>query len=157
MPPPPNMPPNAPPPGYQPYQQQYQAQAEYGSWIGRVGASLIDSLVSGVFLVPAIIAIFAGPKELQSCPDSIDAVICEGPTSNTWLLAGVLAAIGAIAFLVMYSKKVGSSGQSWGHKVAGLRVVDAQSGAAIGTGRAFGRYLARVFSGFFCGLGFLWA
>ena len=146
-----------PPVGYQPYpQQRAMGSGQYGSWIARVGARIIDGIISAIFTAPAYIALLAGPKEETSCPSSIDALRCEGPTGASIGLAIVLGLIGLIAFLVLYCKKVGATGQSWGHKACGLRVVDAQTGSMIGGGRALGRYFAQIISAIPCYLGFLW-
>ena len=110
-------------------------------------------------MAPALIALFAGPKKIDYCSSNLnfeEGSLCEVPNSTSIALMVGLGAIGVIAFMVLYCKKVGSTGQSWGHKAVGLRVVDAQSGAAIGGGRAFGRYLARIISAIPCYLGFLW-
>ena len=69
----------------------------------------------------------------------------------------ILGLTGLVAFLVLFSKMAGK-GQSWGMKATGTRLVDAQTGAPIGTGRALGRYLFAYFiSSNICMLGYLWA
>ena len=129
--------------------------AEYGGWFARVVAYIIDGLVSSLLTAPAYIALLAGPKHIVSC--NLDGYsYCRQPTGATIGLAIVLGLAGVIVFLVMYSKKVGNTGQSWGHKAMGLRVVDAQTGAVIGQGRAIGRYFAMIISAIPCYLGFLW-
>lgn len=40
--------------------------------------------------------------------------------------------------------------------VTGYRIVDERTGDVIGTGRAVGRYFARILSALPCYLGFLW-
>lgn len=68
----------------------------------------------------------------------------------------LLTLAGTIAWIVIYAKQVGSTGQAWGHKVAGVRIVDANTGQVIGTGRAVGRYFATILSALPCFLGYLW-
>ena len=67
-----------------------------------------------------------------------------------------LFSLGLIAFFVMYCKAVGTTGQFWGHRGAGVRIVDATTGGPIGAGRAFGRYFAHILDAIPCYLGFLW-
>ena len=50
----------------------------------------------------------------------------------------------------------GSTGQTPGDAALGMRVVDVDSGAVIGYGRAFGRALVSIVSGLVVGIGYLW-
>ena len=55
--------------------------------------------------------------------------------------------------------RAGRTGQSWGKKVLGQRLVGEATGAPLGAGRAFVRELARVIDscfGLFIPLGHLW-
>ncbi len=130
--------------------------AEYGGWFARVVAYIIDGLVSSLLTAPAYIALLAGPKRVGTCDVGNGLQACRVPTGATIALAIVLGLAGVIVFLVLYSNKVGNTGQSWGHKAMSLRVVDARTGAVIGQGRAIGRYFAMIISAIPCYLGFLW-
>ena len=77
------------------------------------------------------------------------------PTGTTWALVVLLGLAGTIGYMVLYCKKV-SAGQSWGHKAAGVRIIDANTGSSISAGRVFGRKIARIPSAFVCYLGYLW-
>jgi uncharacterized RDD family membrane protein YckC len=48
------------------------------------------------------------------------------------------------------------SGQTVGKHVMGIRVYDLRHGGPIGTGRAIGRYFARIVSAIPCLLGYFW-
>lgn len=128
----------------------------YSSWGARVGGYLLNGLSSALFALPAMISFFAGPREYQECTVDGESGLCKLPTSTGWAIFAVLLAVGVVAFMVMYSKAVGSTGQFWGHRAAGVRIVDANTGAPIGAGRAFGRYLAHWLDAVPCYLGFLW-
>ncbi len=162
MPPPPPPPPPGsippPPPGFQPYPTSAYSDTPQLAGIGaRLGGYIIDGLVSLVFFIPAIIAIFAGPTEIDFCTVDGEEGLCEVPTAGTIGIAVILGLAGLVAFLVLFSKMAGK-GQSWGMKATGTRLVDAQTGAPIGTGRALGRYLFAYFiSSNICMLGYLWA
>ena len=159
MPPPPPPPGSVPPPpGYQPFEPTYQAAPQLAGVGSRFGALIIDSLILLLFEIPGIIAFFAGPSEIRECTINGEAGFCDLPTNGTIALAAGLWIIGGILFFVLYCRKVGTTGQSWGAKAVGNRVVDAATGQPIGMGRAFGRALFRQFiSGALCGLGYLWA
>lgn len=153
MPPPP--PPSSVPPGYQPYAAGGAAMS-YASWGARVGGAILNSLSSWLFYLPAMIAFFAGPREYTECTINDEPGLCKLPTSQGWVIIAVLGAVGLVAFFVMYSKAVGKTGQFWGHRGAGVRIVDATTGGPIGAGRAFGRYFAHILDAIPCYLGFLW-
>lgn len=150
------MPPPPPsiPPGYQAYSHTGPS-TNYAGFGGRFGAYLLDGLIAIPFLLPAFIALFAGPSEIKAC--TVDGVrgLCDTPTGSTIALAIALYAVGGIGYLYLYCRKVGA-GQSWGQQAAGIRVVDATTGQPIGTGRAVGRFFARLLSGAVCYLGFFW-
>ncbi len=144
------------PPGYQPYPTGNASAMNLASWGARVGGYILNGLSSVLFGLPAMISFFAGPREYQECTIDDKPELCKLPTDAGWAIFAVLAAVGAIAFIVMYCKAVGSKGQFWGHKAAGVRIVDANTGGPIGAGKAFGRYLLHIVDAFPCYLGFLW-
>ena len=150
-----------PPPGYQPFQiypanaGQYDQPRQYAGFGARLGAFIIDGLVGLVFALPAIVVFFAGPRERRACTVNGEPGTCNLPTGGTIALGVLLAVVGAVAFLVIFCRKV-SHNQTWGMKATGITVVDAERGQPISAARAFGWYLAHVLSQFFCYLGYLW-
>ncbi len=128
----------------------------YASWGARVGGAILNSLCAGLFGLPANIAFFAGPREYKECTINNKPELCKLPTSQGWVIIIVLAVVTTIAFYVMYSRAVGKTGQFWGHRGAHVRIVDANTGAPIGTGKAFGRALLHIVDVIPCGLGYLW-
>lgn len=148
-------PPSSIPPGYQAYQAA--AQPQFAGWGSRVGGHIINGLVGAVFSIPAIIALFAGPKETEVCTVNGDIGLCEVPTGTTWALIIGLGILGLVAFGVLYSRMIAKTGQAWGHKAVGVRIVDATTGGNIGAGKAFFRYLfGHWVDGLVCYLGYLW-
>lgn len=162
-PPPPSPPPPGPPPppggGFPPAYGAapgYQRVRRYAGWWQRVGAVIIDGLISIPFFVPAIIALVVGPTEIEFCDFGDDPGLCEVPTSGTIAVAVLVYVVGVVVYAAIYCRRVGNRGQSWGMSAAGYRIVDARTGATIGTGRAVGRYFARILSALPCYLGYLW-
>ena len=94
----------------------------------RLGASLLDGLVLGVVAGLLIVA-------LQG-------------------VGFALAWIGALAYFVLLEG--GARGQTLGKRGVGITVTDAESGEAIGHGRATVRYLTRILSALPLFLGYLW-
>ena len=137
----------------------------YAGFGSRLGAAIIDGIITGCFTIPAYIALFAGPQEVSEC--SVDTegnitigqeanALCEGPTGGTWAMFGLLFVAALIAGVIYYAKSEGGSGQTVGKKAVGIRVVDANTGGPIGTGRGVGRYFARWLSSILL-LGYLWS
>jgi uncharacterized RDD family membrane protein YckC len=118
------------------------APVVYASVGARFGGMLIDGLASTAMLIPGY-AILVGAANASN-----------GGGAGFGLLALVA---GSLFYLVIYCRRVGRIGQSWGHQACGVRVVDAHTGGPIGAGRAFGRLIVRGLAAMPCYLGLLWA
>ncbi len=133
-------------PGYSPY-----AVETYAHWGRRVGALLLDSLLE----LPGWLLVVIGFVMLGT-----------GSGSRTRAANTAVSGIGLVLVLVGYALmigiaiwnryfKAGRTGQSWGKKVVGIRLVREVDGQPIGAGMAFARDLAHTLDGFFY-LGYLW-
>src|SRR2546423_2253971 len=110
------------------------------SWGRRVGAYMIDNLVLLLANVPGVAIIVAG---LAQTPDN----------KGLFALGAVLFLLSALVVPAVYFTILhGRSGQTLGKRWLRLRVVDAETGVAIGYGRAFGRWLLVAVLNFLCGL-----
>ncbi|WP_436521280.1 RDD family protein [Actinoplanes sp. HUAS TT8] len=113
----------------------------YASWLQRVGAYLIDGFaVAPITIIGEIIGRDTDP-------------VTGLPTYNGlyWIFA-------LIAFVVSgYNRwyQAGKTGQSWGKKALGIRLVNANTGQPIGGGFAFLRDLAHIVDGIICLIGYL--
>jgi uncharacterized RDD family membrane protein YckC len=99
------------------------------SWGQRAGANLID------YTGPAIVAIvfrFAAP------------------------VLGILLSLAALAWGIYNAYLQGETGQSYGKKQLGLRLVRESDGQYIGGGAGIGRFFLHIIDGLPCYLGFLW-
>ena len=110
-----------------------------GFWI-RVVASLIDSVLLAIILTPIILAIYG--RQYFSAVRLI-----AGP--GDFLLTWVLPAIAVVVFWIYRSATPGKL-------ILGLRIVDANSGAPLGTRQSIARYLGYYVSLIPFGLGMLW-
>jgi uncharacterized RDD family membrane protein YckC len=141
--------------GYAPPVGTGSQLAGFGS---RLGAFIIDILITGVLYLPGYIYLVTGAKKIDTCPDTSEfnpGDLCEVPTSGTWTVAAVLWIVAFVLSLVYWGKLEGNS-QTVGKKALGIRVVDANTGGPIGTGKAIGRYFSRILSQFLCWLGYFW-
>ncbi|MQY20987.1 RDD family protein [Nocardia macrotermitis] len=129
----------------------------YASWIQRVGGALIDGLLVGV--LPAIlygIGFGVGIQSGTCVPDSSGYTVCTGGgISAIGLILIFLAAIVAIAGGLYLIYQVGTTGQTPGKRVVGIRLIGEADGQVIGFGMAFVRNLCHVLDGF-CYIGYLW-
>jgi uncharacterized RDD family membrane protein YckC len=110
-----------------------------GFWL-RVLATMIDTILLMIVMVPLLIAVY-GEDALA------DGVTLTGPANI--LLSYILPAVVVIAF---WSSKRATPGKM----VIGARIVDASTGAAPGLRQNVVRYLGYFLSTFFLFLGFIW-
>jgi uncharacterized RDD family membrane protein YckC len=125
-----------------------------------LGAYLLDGLI--ILLPSLVIYGLAAVAIAASCDTTTDVfgrdqLDCTGSGATV----AIVVVLGIAAFLAVayfyFIRTVARAGQTLGMKAANIRIVDAQTGGPIGTGRAIGRYLVRSFiSGLVCYLGFLW-
>jgi uncharacterized RDD family membrane protein YckC len=88
----------------------------------------------------------------------IDSIIVGIPAGILdYALKGAGYAIAIAVAVGYYGWLEGSpSGQTVGKRVMNIRVYDLRVGGPIGTGRAIGRYFARIISAIPCLLGYFW-
>ena len=130
------------PPGYgtppgPPAGQYWGGPSGYGApggaplaqWGSRAGAYLLDGLI---IAVPSII------------------LVALGQASSFFAVLGYLVAIG---LSIWFAVQVGSSGQSPGMRVVGLRCISARTGEVIGGGMGVVRWLCHSVLGVLCFIG----
>jgi uncharacterized RDD family membrane protein YckC len=127
----------------------------------RLGGHILDVLLYGLVTVMLLIpALLLFRDAFDDCyRDFDDDIHCPAGALNEGSLTGaiVASALALLVIAIIYFRALGRTGQTWGRKIAGVRVVRAENGAPIGIGRAIGRYLfANVISGAVCYLGYLW-
>jgi uncharacterized RDD family membrane protein YckC len=155
------MPPSSPP-GYVPYQAT--AVPNYASFWARLGGYILDPLLYGLvfalFLIPAIILGFQAFKDCTRTTEvnGNTKITCTGDQFNAGFMVGavLLALIGAVVVAVIYFRQFGRTGQTWGRKIVGVRVVRQHSDAPLGVGLAIGRTILEGILGQACILDYLW-
>ena len=138
--------------GYAPYSPSggfgygYAPPGQLASWPIRVGASLLDSVLP---MVPIGVGLIAG------------VAFSSGTTSGGRSSAGgaVIGLSYLLAVLIAFWNRVikqGRTGQSFGKKVTGLKIVSESTGETIGIGRTFGREVCSILFSYLCFLNALW-
>jgi uncharacterized RDD family membrane protein YckC len=144
-----------PPPGYGMYPPAppaygygYGAPVPGGRLAGmgaRFGGLVVDAII------PAIVGAFTGSYSTARTCDAFG----NGCTTNyhfgtTWIVDLLGLALG-VAYSAYF---VGTKGQTPGHRVAGIRIVDVNTGGVIGPGRGALRWLVLSLTGAVCTLGY---
>ncbi|WP_067723118.1 RDD family protein [Nocardia yamanashiensis] len=143
-----------PPPGYG------GPTPPYASWLQRVGGALIDGLIVGV---PAAIlygiGFAVGSKDMDCTTTQGDysySTECSGGLSGGGvaliLLGALVAFLGSLYFIYME----GTTGQTPGKKVVGIKLIREADGQVIGFGMSFVRRLCHVVDSLPCYLGWFW-
>ncbi len=134
-----------PPPGYQPPQPYGAAPqgaqwGEYASWWSRVGAAILDVLITVLLCVVPLIAglvIAFQDAEIDPVTDEIT-----GDLNPVGILIAVLAGVLYFAFDIWNrGVRVGTKGQSLGKQIVGVRIVKVADGQPLGGGGGFLRWL----------------
>ncbi len=131
----------------------------------RLGGYLLDSLLYGllglVLLIPALVMGVASFADCELDDDfgGTTEIVCPGGAPDAGLLVGavLLGVVGYLLVAFIYVRALGRTGQTWGRRIVGIKVVGEATGEPIGFGRALGRSLFAVFiSAQIIYLGYLW-
>jgi uncharacterized RDD family membrane protein YckC len=110
------------------------SERNYSSWLARVGAYLLDTLILLIPLAVILVILFAANP---------------GDTSAAWgvlvLAYLVTLALPFVYFTILHGNERGAT---YGKRALRIRVVGDLDGGPIGYGRAFGRYAITVVFGF---------
>ena len=166
---PPPPPPGAapPPPGYgypaAPGFATANPAAQFGeiaSFGVRLGGYVLDAILYGllslVFLVPGIIVIV---NAFDDCVTIGDEVFCDDDAAVArGVILGIgLILLGVLLVLFIYVRQLATTGQTWGRKIVGIKVIKEADGTPPGWGKALGRTLfAWLISGQIIWIGYLW-
>ncbi len=149
-----------PPPGYQAYNPAPLGGLRRAGFGSRLGAWLLDYLLYGLLgaalAAPGIVLLFSA---FSDCVTVADELVCPPgePSGGNVALGIALIFAALVAVFVLYVRALGKTGQTWGRKLAGIKVVGDMTGQPIGVGKAIGRQLfASFISGQVLYLGFLW-
>ncbi|GAB7042202.1 MULTISPECIES: RDD family protein [Catenuloplanes] len=127
----------------------YGAPQEYASWFHRVGATLVDGLVVAPFSILAVI--LGGSFSTQVDPTTGVAT----PTTPNALYF-IFLALGGLLGIYNQIWLQGKTGQSWGKKALGIKLISENDGQPIGPLLVFVRGIVHILDSFPCYIGYLW-
>jgi uncharacterized RDD family membrane protein YckC len=137
----------------------------YAGFGSRLGALLLDGLFILLcilpFAIPGAYLIFTAYEDCQTFErfDGTTDLVCPPGAPDGGALGGGIAiiAIGYLLIMFIFVRMLAKSGQTWGRRIANVKVIRADNGQQPGWGRAIGRVLfASFISGQCCYLGYLW-
>lgn len=131
----------------------------------RLGGYLLDGLLYGLLM--AVLMVPGGVLAATSFRDCTTLERADGTTvlecgdgNFDWGTFGGGLALIAFGFLIVafiYLRALGKTGQTWGRKIVGIKVIGETTGEPIGFGRALGRQLfASFISAQILYIGYLW-
>ncbi|GAB7052116.1 RDD family protein [Catenuloplanes indicus] len=127
----------------------YGAPQEYASWFHRVGATLVDILVVAPFSILAVI--LGGTMNTQVDPTTGIAT----PAAPNALYF-IFLALGGLLGIYNQVWLQGRTGQSWGKKALGIKLISENDGQPIGPLLVFVRGIVHILDSFPCYIGYLW-
>lgn len=151
-----------PPPGYPqvpgyPQSPYPPPPAPYADWLRRVGGFLIDSLI---ILVPTFalfgIATALTVGSLHCTTDPFGRTSCTGNANPAGIVLEILAWVVGIGLGLYLAYVEGTTGQTPGKRVVGIRLVRERDYQVLGFGMAFLRRLAHFLDSIACYIGWLW-
>lgn len=130
----------------------------------RLGGYLLDGLLYGIAMaVPIIVGVVMIVLSFNDCYFETrglnDELICPDGAPSAGLLGGGIAVVvlGFLFVVVIYLRALGRTGQTWGRRIVGNKVVRVDNGDVPGIGRALGRELfGWIISANILYLGYLW-
>ena len=128
-----------------------------GFWI-RFGGWLLDGILYGLLFLPFLIAGFVlFAVGLDDCRTINDEIICNGEEDVGPIVGGVgVCFLGFVMVAFVYLRALAKSGQTWGRRIVGIKVVRTDNGQAPGWGKAIGRTLFSYISSWIFYLGYFW-
>ena len=153
------------PPQYGAYgyaQQQYGAPPtyDYASWGARVGASLLDGLLTlpiTILMVAGFFVLFAGAEVTEYSDGSIKEVDLNSGGVTAGVVLIVLSVVGGLAFTIWnVIVRQGRTGQTIGKKWVGITTIGERTGQPLGVSTSFLRYLLASILTSACFLNVLW-
>jgi uncharacterized RDD family membrane protein YckC len=128
------------PPSYNPNQPTGPGQGSYAGWWSRVGAYLLDGIITlAVIVIPLVVGLVLTFQNM-TYDDTTEEFSGDPGTAGIVIL--VLTFLLYVAFDIWNrGLQVGSKGYSLGKRIVGIRIVKVDDGQLLGSGGGFLRWL----------------
>ncbi len=144
------------PPQYGQAASGQAGSADYAHWGKRVGASLIDALVTLLAYLPGLIGVVIIASGSETTTTNGVTTVENDNIGIAPLLLILLGVVCYVAFAIWnYFIRQGRTGYTIGKGVLGIKLISEQDGRPIGAGKAFLRQLCHILDSF-CYIGYLW-
>ncbi len=146
------------PPGYGYPPAGYAPRSPYAHWVQRLGAAVIDGLIVGIpAMILDVLGDLLGFTPITCTIDMDGNRFCTGGdiTTTGLVLIGLGALISILGGLYLVYME-GTTGQTPGKRVLGIRLVRESDGQVMGFGWALVRSVCHILDALPCYLGFLW-
>ena len=137
-----------PPPPAPAYGMPAAGPNAYAHWGSRVGAYLIDVLVT----LPGLILVWIGAAQMSSSLSTDPTAPAPSMPITYWL--GLLLMLAISVWNL--GLRQGATGQSIGKKVIGIKLIGEATGQPIGAGMSIARMFVHIIDGLPCYIGYLW-
>ncbi len=121
---------------------------------------MLDAVLYGVWWSsPFAMAVALSAVRANDECTSVEGALCraDSPAAGPRIAAFVIGTLGVLFVIVIYLRALGRTGQTWGRRITGVRVVRNHTGEPIGFWRALGRQLfGFTISRVVLALGYLW-
>ena len=116
---------------------------KYAGFWRRFGAYMLDAVLYGLVISPFAMAVALSAVRANDECTSVEGVLCRAdqPAAGPRIAAFVIGMAGVLFVIVIYLRALGRTGQTWGRRITGVRVVRNHTGESIGFWRALGRQL----------------
>jgi uncharacterized RDD family membrane protein YckC len=123
--------------------------------LSRVGATLLDGLISfAIAIIPIALGAILAFKDAETDPITDEIT---GGVEPVGVVIMVLGYILIFAFTIWNAVfRQGRRGQTLGKQIVGIQVIKGETGAFLGAGTAFVRWLMAQILGGLCFLDYLW-
>ncbi len=137
--------------------QDAGAGLAYASWVRRVGAFLVDLLVTVPGYVVIGIGVVVAAAGATTRTDPTTGVRTVEGGNGLGLVIMVLGCLVVLATMLWNSiERQGRTGWSIGKQVLGIRLLKEDTGRPMGAGMCFVRQVVHVVDSLACYLGYLW-
>ncbi len=132
--------------------------ANFASWGERLGAALIDGLLSLLAQILILVGIVVAVRNTTTTFNEATGqyVTSGGPSAFSLALIGLGSLMGLAFYVWNVCIKQGNTGYTIGKGILGIKLVKAETGQPIGAGMAFVRHLAHVLDAIPCYVGYFW-